>query len=412
MRRLKHYENASYSSGFHILRKGKAMDSLQSVCRDNQLLIAEYLAQEPSKVTAWVPSVRSWGTTNIYFRALLLEAGWLAPADVCKAKFAQAVRFTCPALRVLDLAEHFAPVLPMPALSATLATLPKTPACPNPSALPLMLVTRAGARLRPATKAELVKSVAQSTYALPVDEGTQRWNFSKPERQALKRFIADCIGVFDGGDFNVLLANGERYFAEDCMDVALNLPVGLKALALHELSYCIEELSNLPLEGVDLAKVDILFDMAGLVPQQWNSALVDHTCFPMRSLDQCLRVVLAHASTRTTRDICQRALKLMCHFLDGLPKENRHWTRLEVACSTDELRLIQGLVRLLHDHLHIPGVKSLYVKAAVRHGLLTQADVKSSRVLEKFNQWCKLENSAEGILKAYLWQQLQRLSDS
>lgn len=388
------------------------MDSLQSAGRDIHLQIAEHLAQEPSTFTVWMPSMRSWGTTNKYFRSLLLEVGWLAPANVCKAKFAQAVRFTCPALRVLDLAEHFAPVLPMPALTVTLATLPKTPACPNQSALPLMLVTRAGARLQPATKAELVKSVAQSTYALPVDDGTQRWTFSKLEGQALKRFIADCIGVMTGGDFNVLLANGERYFAEDCMAVALKLPVGLKSLALHELSYCIEELSNLPLEGVDSARVDILFDIEGLIPQQWNSALVNHTCFPMRSLDQCLRVVLAHASTRTASDICQRALKLMCHFLDGLPKADRHWTRLEIVCSTDELRLIQGLVRLLNDHLRIPGVKSLYMKAAVHHGLLTRADVKSSEMLEEFNHWCWLGNSVEAYLKDYLSQQLQKNSDS
>ena len=50
--------------------------------------------------------------------------------------------------------------------------------------------TRAGARLQPATKAELVESVAQSTYALPVDDGTQRWTFSMAERQALRRLVA------------------------------------------------------------------------------------------------------------------------------------------------------------------------------------------------------------------------------
>ncbi len=275
-----------------------------------------------------------------------------------------------------------------------------------------MLVTRAGARLQPATKAELVKSVAQSTYALPVDDDTQRWTFSKLEGQALKRFIADCIGVMNGGDFNVLLANGERYFAEDCMDVALNLPVGLKALAMHELSYCIEELSNLPLDGVDSAKADILFNIEGLIPQRWNSALVDHTCFPLRSLDQCLRMVLVKASARTARDICQRAVKLICHFLDGLPKSNRHWTRLEKACSRDELLLFQGLVRLLHDHLRIPGVRSLYLKAALSSGLISRAELKSPQAMEKFKGWYMLDNTLDGMLKTFLLQQMQKSADS
>lgn len=388
------------------------MHSLQSVSRDVHLQIAEYLAQEPSKVTAWVPSVRSWGTTNIYFRNLLLEAGWLAPADVCRAKFSQAVRFTCPALRVLDLAEHFAPVLPLPALTATLETLQRTPVSPKSSALPLMLLNRADKRLSLAARDALLESVAKSPYALPVDDGTQRWTFSKLERQALKLFIADCIGVANGGDFNVLLGNGERYFAEDCMDVVLNLPTGLKSLALHELSFCLQELTNLPLDGAESANADILFDIEGLIPQQWNSALVDCTCFPVRSLDQCLRTVLLKASPRTAKDICQRVVNLMCHFLDGLPKADRHWTKLEKACSIDQRRLFLGLARLLHDQLRIPGVRSLYLKAVVRHGLITRSELKSPQVLEKFKRWCMLETSLEGMMRAYLWQQLKKSADS
>lgn len=388
------------------------MYSLQTLCRDNHLQIATHLAQEPSTATAWVPSVRSLGSTNKYFRALLLEGGWLAPADVCKAKFLHAVRFTCPALRVLDLAERFAPQLPLPAWKATLDTLPQTMACPKHSALPLMLVSRAAKRLLPATKAELKEAVANSKYALPIDDGTQRWSFSKLECEALKRLIADCFGVANGGDFNVLLAIGERYFAEDCMEVALRLPVGLKALALHELSFCLDELANVSLDGAATAKMDILFDIEGLIPRQWDGALVDHTCFPMRSLDQCLRLLLLKASPRTASDICRRVLKLVIHFLDGVPKEKRHWSRLVKACSTDELRLFQGLVRLLHDYLRTPGIQSLYLKAVVRSGLITRAELKSPPALEKFKSWCMLENAIEGMLKAYLLQQMQKLTDS
>lgn len=383
------------------------MNSLDAVCRDNHLQIAAHLAQEPRTSTAWVPSLRSWGSTNTYFRALLFEAGWLAPANVCNAKFAQALDFSCPALRVLNLAAHFAPALPLQALMAMLQTLPGNRSCPKHSVLPLMLVNRAGKRLPPATRAALLASVAQSPYALPVDDGTQRWTFGKPERQALKRFIGDCFGVFHGGDFHVLLASGERYFADDCMAVVLNLPLGLQALALHDLSYCAEELLNGALEEAVAARADILFDIEALIPQQWSSALVDHTCYPLRSLDQCLRSVLIKASPRTTADICRRVVRLMRHFLDGLPRVKRHWTRLQKACSTDELRLFQGLARLLHDHLGIGGVRGMYLRAALRSGLITRAEWKSPQAMEKFQAWCMLENAPEGMLKAFLRQQVQ-----
>lgn len=196
------------------------------------------------------------------------------------------------------------------------------------------------------------------------------------------------------------------------MDVVLNLPAGLKALALRELSFCAGELSNVVLDGAASATADILFDIESLIPQQWNGALVDHTCFPARSLDQCLRLIMLKARPRKAKDICQRVVNLMCHFLDGLPKANRHWTRLKKACSTGELRLFQGLLRLLQDCVRLPGVQSLYLTAALRGGLVTKAELKSPQAMQKFRNWYKLDHALEGMVSAFLWQQVQKSADS
>ncbi len=377
------------------------MYSLQSLNRDTHQLIALQLAQEPSKATAYVPSVRAWGTTNSYYRTLLLEAGWLAPADVCKAKLSQAVMFTCPALRVLDVAEHFAPELPLPALSAVLATLPKTDPSPDPSALPMMLVGRAASRLHPETKAGLEDAAANSPYALPVGENGRGWTFSKAESKALKRFVADCFGVASGGDFNVVLAIGHRHFSEDFMEVVLNLPVGLKALAFHELTYCLEELTVVQVDGTADARMDILFEVEQLIPVQWHPALSDLSIFAHRPFDRCVLMLLSNFGPRVAADAGKRVVALLSDFFRGSPKSSRHWSTLDSVCSADEIRLLKGLVRLMHDNPQIPSMLDDYLKSAVRSGFILESELASKEGIKKFQTWCLSASSRENRMLTF-----------
>ncbi len=364
------------------------MYSLQSLPRDTHQLIALELAQAPSKATAYVPSVRSWGTTNQYFRALLLDAGWLAPEHVCNAKLSQALRFTCPALRVLDIAEHFAPVLSLSAFAAVLSTLPKTTPCPDHSALPMMLLIRAGARLQSSTKAQLMQAVANSKYALPVGEGERGWAFSLAERMALKRLVADCFGVASGGDFNVMLAVGHRHFAEDFMEVVLNLPVGLKALAFHELTYLLEELTAIQIDGTNEARMDVLFEIDQLIPVQWHAALSDFSIFAHRSFDRCVLMLLSNSGPRVAAAAGKRLVTLLSDFFNSLPKSCRHWSKLETVCRADELRLLKALVRMMHQMPQMSGQLQGYLTAAVQSGFLLDAELGSKQAIEKFRTWC------------------------
>ncbi len=377
------------------------MYSLQSLVRDTHQLIALQLAQEPSKVTAYVPSVRSWGSTNQYFRALLLEAGWLAPADVCKAKLSQAVMFSCPALRVLDIAEHFAPELPLKAFSDTLPTLPKSIPGPDHSALPMMLVSRAGSRLQPETKAGLAASVAASKYALPVDAGERGWAFTEAERNALRRFVADCFGVTSINNLSVSLAIGYRHFSEDFMEVMLKLPVGLKALAFHELTFCLEELTAIQVDGTADARKDVLFEIDQLIPVQWHVALTDRSIFANRSFERCLLVLLSNCGLRVATDTGKRMLTLLSDFFGRLPKASRHWSKLASVCAAGELRLLKQLVMTMNDNPRLRGLRSSFLKVLISNGFIRKSELNSKKELEKLQAWCLSDNDLEQRMAAF-----------
>jgi hypothetical protein len=388
------------------------MRSLQSLQSDHHRVIAAQLAKEASTVTAYLPSMRAWGSTNKYFRKVLLDAGWLAPADACKFKMEQAILFDCPALRVLNVADRFAHVLPLDAFELSMTKFGMNEACPNNTALPMLLLNRASARLQPKTKSALLKLASQSSYALPLGDGEgkerdkQDWQFTIDECENLVRFIADCFGVSEAKYRHTQIEKGVRYFAEDCLAVIHRLPAGLKARAFHELANSFDNLMVAADKGAKNATLEIQFDIEHLIPVQWNKRLFDKTAFPCHSFGFGLLQVLTSASKipDTKAAICNRLVQLVGSFLDAVPIGSRHWTQLESKFSKAEIHLLKNLLNVLHTNIQHSKLGRFYVTLIVRNGLITKQEINTPKALKEFDAWCSIgldENNFQNLLRLF-----------
>ncbi len=365
------------------------MISFQTLPRDAHLAMAAELAREPSTATAYLPSMRAWGSTSQYFRELVYTE-WLAPAKVCEFKLSRAMAFDCPALRVLDVAEHFASVLSTAAFMRSVKEARKNPACPDNSGLPLLLLNRACEHLPSETRTELTSVAGNSEYYALVNWGQTR-EADNEQHDTLVCFIRDCFGLEGSGDDELVPIAGERYFAEDCLDVLLNLPAEFKALGLHELTRCLVTLTKAPGEMAWNAIVDIRFEIEQLIPLQWHAHLTSNTIFSDMKFEDCVRRVLndARVCGSSVDSLLGRVVRLVASFVDGLPAGQRHWTTLGAGnAGFWEIDCIKHLLKLVHEHLRKGPSRDLYRTELVRCGLLTKQDLNDATALRHFRAWC------------------------
>ncbi len=373
------------------------MISFQKLPRDAHLTMAAEVAREPSTATAYLPSMRAWGSTSHYFRELVYTE-WLAPAKVCEFKLSRAMAFDCPALRVLDVAEHFAPVLSTAAFMKSVKEAPKRPACPDNSGLPLMLLNRAGEHLPSETRAELTSVASNSEYYALVNQGQNR-EADNERHDTLVCFIRDCFGVEDPGDDELVPIHGERHFAEDCFNVLYNLPAEFKALGLHELTRCLVALTKVPDEKASNAILQIRFEIDNLIPVQWQAHLTSNAIFSDMKFEDCVRVVLndARVAGFGAGSLLGRVVRLVASFVDGLPAGQRHWTTLAaVKAGFWEIDCIKHLLRTVHEHLRKGPSRDLYRTELVRCGLLTKQELRNTTALRLFKNWCSQVDNGFG----------------
>ncbi len=356
---------------------------LQDLPADCNQIIADTLAAEPSPATAFVPSIRAWAATSTAFRKIISDAGWLSVENVCKYKFHRALEFSCPALRVLNIAAHHAHGLTANVFREALAVLPHGPNRPDDQTLALMLQNRAGDRLKQEVRYAYPRYLPES--ASSADDSADEWIFNETQFASLARFIDASLGPRGAAQAHV--ESRAYYFVDDSFAVLQRLPMGLKTMAFMMLAARIPGLACSKFDAARDMACDLLFDIECLIPLQWSPILMN-VYFDGNDFTDHLWLLLRlqGVSPLTVAGICCRVVQLVGSYLDSLPDPEggsglpalgagkRHWKRLMKGHEGNEVNGIKRLLNLLSRYLADERVRQAYTDALVGRGFITRAE--------------------------------------
>ena len=377
--------------------------SLQALPTDIHERIVNELAKEAAPATAFVPSIRSWSGTCRQFRQTMSNAGWLSAENVCKYKFERALAFTCPALRILNVAERHAEALTLSVFTEALLSLPYIENRPEDAILTVMLLQRAGPRLRPELRLALQASTKAARFEFPDETDAQGWTVSEDAFMQLGWFIDASLGIHRLGTTHE--DSLIYFFVDDCFAVLQRLSVGLKSLAFMMVADRISYMAPSHFLSVQDDRLDLLFDLESLMPVQWDPALLN-LYYNNQDFSEQLNDLLKYgqASSGTVAGLCCRVLRLVGNFLDGLPDPDagrtlsspgvgqRHWKRLMAGQNAEQVNFIKRLLCLVARHLNDKRIRRAYLETLVGRGFIHRAECPfgSDRLgrQKDFDGWC------------------------
>ena len=358
---------------------------LQDLPVECHQIIVTALSTEASPATAFVPSIRAWSATSTGFRKIISETGWLSAENVCQYKFNRALEFSCPALRVLAVATHHADVLTAEMFRGALARLPEGMNRPDDQTLALMLVNRAGGRLKPEVTQAYPRYLPAPLTASSVADSNKVWEFGELDFADLMRFIDETLGP--RGATSAHVESRAYYFVDDCFAILQTLPIGLRTMAFMMLAQRIPGLVFSKFEAARDTAFDLLFDIDSLMPVRWSPILTKMYFAGEDFTDYVwLLLRLRGVSPATVAGICCRVVQLVGSFVDGLPDceggsklsvlgpGKRHWKRLMQGHEWNEANAIKRLLNLLSQFLADKRVRQAYTDALVGRGFITRAE--------------------------------------
>lgn len=381
-------------------------NTLQSLPIDCQAIIANELANVPSGALAFVPSIRSWAATNVHFHQMLSEAGWLSRESVCDYKLGRVLDFSCPTTRLLNVATRYADGLTLSSFKAAVEATALTRYGPGGPILAGMLVNRAGDHLKPDVTSALRHWARQSPNFHPGELRLQD-PASEPETNlALAEFFEDVLEQRPRSEDEACVASRCCFLIDDVYAMLDTWPTELRVRAFIRMAIRVPGMAISVSEPERLACMEVLFDLASLIPVQWEPAL---TTFRTGVNDLPFQIYLIadspHYSPMTRATICCRVLQMVGSFLDSVPDPasgqlntmpaaiRRHWTSVMNGCPPVAINFIKRLLLAVHTCLGFPRVKASYAKELAGRGFIHPSEIPTGKDLpgpdKQFLRWCQ-----------------------
>ncbi len=307
---------------------------------------------------------------------------------------------------MLNVATRYADGLALSSFQAAVEATALTRYGPSGPVLAGMLVNRAGDRLKPDVKSALLLWARQSPNFHPDELRLQDAVFEPETELALAEFFDDVLDQRPVSDDEAYDASRSCFLIDDLYAMLDAWPVELRVRAFIRMAIRVPAMAISPSEPDRMASLEVLFDMASLIPVQWDPAM---TAFRVGVNDLPFQIYLVadspHYSPVMRATICCRVLRLLGSFLDSAPDPTsgpgaivpaaarRHWTNVMNGCPPVSVNFFKRLLLAVHTCLGIPRVRASYVDELVDRGFICRSEIPTGKELpgldKPFLRWCQ-----------------------